>query len=92
MNNMPISGSDGDNNATTIVGGLVIALAIIAVALRFYTRISMKAGLRLDDWLVFLAVVLTMLMAFFVILGKIQHRLREASEKVKSLLNITRRG
>ena len=45
------------------VGGVVIGLAVICVALRFYTRIFTKAGLWWDDWMVFVAVVATLMTA-----------------------------
>ncbi|KAI0531613.1 hypothetical protein GGR58DRAFT_493084 [Xylaria digitata] len=55
------SGSDGD--ATLGVSGLVITLAVMFVALRFYTRIFTRQGLRWDDWLILIAVITTLVTA-----------------------------
>ncbi|KAF2444506.1 hypothetical protein P171DRAFT_389310 [Karstenula rhodostoma CBS 690.94] len=50
----------GDSNATLAVSGLVIALAVVSVGLRFYTRIFTKSGLKADDWSIFSAVLFTL--------------------------------
>ncbi|KAI0859760.1 hypothetical protein F4860DRAFT_504426 [Xylaria cubensis] len=49
------SQSGSESEATLGVSGLVIALAVISVALRFYTRIFTRQGLELDDWLILVA-------------------------------------
>jgi hypothetical protein len=47
---------DGEDDAiSTAVGALVAALALIAVALRFYARHTTAAGIKWDDWLILLA-------------------------------------
>ncbi|RYP57256.1 hypothetical protein DL769_009602 [Monosporascus sp. CRB-8-3] len=43
--------------AATAASGVVIVLAVLSVALRFYTRLFTKAGLKWDDWLILLAVL-----------------------------------
>jgi len=53
------SATDKENTATTAVGALVIVLAVISVALRFYTRHFTKAGFGWDDWLILLALLAT---------------------------------
>jgi cation transporter-like permease len=50
-----------DTTSTTAVGALVIVLAVIFVALRFYARYSTKTGFGWDDWLILLALVATIL-------------------------------
>ncbi|XXG95567.1 hypothetical protein Hte_001832 [Hypoxylon texense] len=53
----------GNENATMGVSALAIALAVVSVALRFYTRVFTRAGLKADDWLILSAVVATLLTA-----------------------------
>ncbi|PQE06685.1 integral membrane protein [Rutstroemia sp. NJR-2017a BBW] len=50
-----------DTTSTTAVGALVIVLAVVFVALRFYARYSTKTGFGWDDWLILLALVATIL-------------------------------
>ncbi|KAI1203025.1 hypothetical protein F5X97DRAFT_342927 [Nemania serpens] len=61
------STSGGD--ATLGVSGLVIALAVISVALRFYTRSFTRQGLRWDDWLILAAVIATLATAALLLWG-----------------------
>lgn len=70
----------GESSATLAVSGLVIALALVSVALRFYVRIITKAGLWWDDQLVLAAVVFTLLTAVLLLWGKIKFPLSEAIE------------
>ncbi|KAL9096697.1 MAG: hypothetical protein Q9165_001185 [Trypethelium subeluteriae] len=58
---------DGQPTSTIALSGLVIALAILFVALRFYIRISTKAGLGWDDFLLLAAVASTILTAVLVL-------------------------
>ena len=61
---------DSDSDGATIpVGAVVIVLAILFVALRFYVRILTKAGLKWDDWLILFAVVLTVVTAAILVYG-----------------------
>ncbi|KAK3936346.1 hypothetical protein QBC46DRAFT_395292 [Diplogelasinospora grovesii] len=62
------SGGDG-GDATIGVSGAVIALAVVSVALRFYTRIFTRQGLKWDDWLIFVAVVATLATAVLLLWG-----------------------
>jgi hypothetical protein len=48
-------------------GGVVIPLAIIFVALRFYTRFITKAGLSWDDWLILVSVIFMAVTAIILI-------------------------
>ncbi|KAJ4290835.1 hypothetical protein N0V90_010030 [Kalmusia sp. IMI 367209] len=59
----------GESNATLAVSGLVIALAVVSVGLRFYTRIFTKSGLKSDDWLIFSAVLFTLATAAILLAG-----------------------
>ena len=77
MDNVPVSNGDIYGAATIVVSGIVFALAIIAVALRFYTRIVTKAGLGWDDWLVLAAVISVLLTGILVVWGKIDLQLPE---------------
>ncbi|MCJ1312447.1 hypothetical protein MMC25_006121 [Agyrium rufum] len=55
--------STGDQTAALTVGGFVVVLAIFTVVARFYARTLSKAGLGWDDWLILVAVVVTVLTA-----------------------------
>lgn len=68
MSNVTPSTDDG-GTATIAVGGVVIALALIFVVLRFYIRIISKAGLWWDDWLIAAAVVSTLATAALLLWG-----------------------
>ena len=71
MNDTLLSSSDTkEGTATFAVGGLVVALAILSVALRFYTRLITKAGLWWDDWFALAAVLAAVLTAVPLIWGK----------------------
>lgn len=59
----------GNEDATMAVSALVIVLAVLSVALRFYTRIFTRAGLGADDWLIMSAVVATLLTAALLLWG-----------------------
>lgn len=51
------------------VSAFVIVLAVISVVLRFYMRISTRASLGTDDWLILAAVVATLLAAALILWG-----------------------
>ena len=75
---------DSESGSTIAVEAFIIALAVVSVALRFYTRISSKAGLWWDDWMIFIAVVSTVITAVVLLIGKffmkcIRSRQRKAS-------------
>jgi hypothetical protein len=66
-----IDNSDiGDQNATLGISGFVIILAIVSVILRFYTRITTKTGLKLDDWMIMASMVTTVITAVLLLWGK----------------------
>ncbi|KAI1398179.1 hypothetical protein F4819DRAFT_502537 [Hypoxylon fuscum] len=72
-NSISGSGGDGDgasgHSVTWAVNGLVIVLAIVSVALRFYTRMFTRAGLQADDWLILGALVTALATAALVLWG-----------------------
>lgn len=49
--------TNGDENTTMGVSAPVVVLAVLSVALRVYTRIFTRAGLKADDWLIISAVI-----------------------------------
>lgn len=53
--------ANNNNNNTTAVGALVVVLAVVSVALRFYSRHSTGTGFGWDDWLILLALIATIL-------------------------------
>jgi hypothetical protein len=60
----------GEANATLAVSGLVIGLAVVFTALRIYTRIFTKTGVKLDDWFILLSVLATLATAALLLYGK----------------------
>lgn len=60
---------------TTIVGAIAIVLAVVATALRFYTRIHMRSGLWWDDWLALVAVLSAVAAGVCVLACKFVHLL-----------------
>jgi hypothetical protein len=60
---------NGDATVTTGVSGAVIGLAVVSVALRFYSRYYVKAALRWDDWLILISLVSTILTGVLVLWG-----------------------
>ena len=42
--------AEASSMTTTIVSAIAIVLAVVATALRFYTRIHKRSGLWWDDW------------------------------------------
>jgi heme/copper-type cytochrome/quinol oxidase subunit 4 len=65
-----------ESNATLAVSGLVIALAVVSVGLRFYTRIFTKSGLKADDWSILSAVLFTLATAAVTLVGTYHYDLR----------------
>lgn len=62
-------GSDDSQTATLAVSGLVFGLAIVTVALRFYTRKFTEAGLKYDNWFILASVILTLVTAVLLLWG-----------------------
>ena len=58
---------NGTPTSTIAISALVIALAIIFVALRFYVRISTKSGIGWDEILLLASVITTILTAILVL-------------------------
>ncbi|KAF2107987.1 hypothetical protein BDV96DRAFT_672450 [Lophiotrema nucula] len=56
-------------DSTLAVSGLVIGLAVVSCALRFYTRLFTKSGLASDDWLILAAVIATLATAAMLLWG-----------------------
>lgn len=67
----PVQSSSDSNEHTTAyaVNGLAITLAVISVALRFYTRLFTKSGLKVDDWLILVALITSLVTAVLVLIG-----------------------
>ena len=57
---MAATANNDNDTGTTAVGALVIVLALVSVALRFYARHYTAAGYGWDDWLILLAVIATL--------------------------------
>ncbi|KAF2972178.1 hypothetical protein GQX73_g1368 [Xylaria multiplex] len=51
---------DADTNTNTTVGAIIAVLAIVSVAARFYVRCNRKAGLKWDDWLILVSLLITL--------------------------------
>ncbi|KAI1763215.1 hypothetical protein GGR53DRAFT_372930 [Hypoxylon sp. FL1150] len=63
---------DGSTNGHAVtwgINGLVVVLAVVSTALRFYTRIFTRAGLKADDWLILGALVTALVTVALVIVG-----------------------
>ncbi|KAI0379472.1 hypothetical protein F5Y04DRAFT_282892 [Hypomontagnella monticulosa] len=61
--------SGGGHTVTYAINGLVVVLAVVSVALRFYTRIFTRAGLRADDWLILTSLVTALAIMVLVLIG-----------------------
>ena len=70
---MSSSSGDGSSTTTLAASGLLIGLAVITVAFRFYVRRSTKAGLKWDDWLTLAAVIITLVTAGLLVWGMFEH-------------------
>lgn len=62
--------ANAQETTVTIVGAIMIVLAVIAVILRFYTRHRMKAAFSWDDWMALAAVVPAVAAGVLVLVGK----------------------
>jgi len=58
-----------ESDATFAGSGVVIALAVVSVGLRFYTRIFTRSGLHSDDWLILAAVAFALATAAILLAG-----------------------
>ena len=63
--------SDSPNNsmATIVASAVVIGLATICVALRFYARVHTKAGVAWDDWCILIGLLTTLLSGALLLWG-----------------------
>ncbi|KAI0384248.1 hypothetical protein F5Y04DRAFT_238961 [Hypomontagnella monticulosa] len=61
--------SNTSGDATLAVDGVVIVLAVISVALRFYSRKITQSGFGADDWLILAAVITTLATAVLLLWG-----------------------
>ncbi|KAI1084186.1 hypothetical protein F5B20DRAFT_523998 [Whalleya microplaca] len=61
MSNPADTADGGDSIATTVVSCVVIGLAVIYIALRFYTRFYTTAGFSWNDWFILIALLSTIL-------------------------------
>lgn len=60
-----------NEDLTTAIGALVIALSIVAVVLRFYTRFTIiRTGFDWDDWFVLLALIFLVAAGVCVLIGR----------------------
>lgn len=65
--------NSGDEGQTAVVAviGVILALAITTVALRFYVRRLTKAGIWWDDWLILAALITALATVILLVWGKI---------------------
>lgn len=50
-----------ENSVTTVISCIGIGLAVISVALRFYIRLRIKAGIGWDDWWILIGLLMSCL-------------------------------
>ena len=53
--------SSPNSTATMVASGIVTGLAVVCVALRFYTRCLIKVGVSWDDWWILIALLILLL-------------------------------
>lgn len=63
------SDSSFDNMGATVISRIGIGLAAICVALRFYSRIRIKAGIGWDDWWILIGLLMTFLTGALLLWG-----------------------
>jgi nitrate reductase gamma subunit len=54
-----MSQSPESSKTTTASSAIFVVLALVSVALRFYTRTQVKASIAADDWWILVGLVLT---------------------------------
>lgn len=64
---------NSNTTSTTVVGALVIILAVVSVAARFWTRHFTRAGYGWDDHLILLALVATIVTDILVLVCSFPH-------------------
>lgn len=63
------SGGSNGHAVTWGINGLVVVLAVVSTALRFYTRVFTRAGLKADDWLILGALLTALVTVVLVLVG-----------------------
>lgn len=58
-----------NEDATTAAGATMVALSVIVVIFRFYTRLRLKSGLRWDDWFILISLVSLITAGVLVVVG-----------------------
>lgn len=64
--------SSADSTTTSVASGVVTGLAAICVALRFYVRIRLKAGVGWDDYMILIGLLLTLISGAVLLWGKLR--------------------
>lgn len=58
-----------NEDATTAAGATMVALSVIVVIFRFYTRLRLKSGLRWDDWFILISLISLITAGVLVVVG-----------------------
>ena len=64
-----MANSPDDSTATMVASGIVTGLATICVALRFFARLRIKAGIAWDDWFILIGLLTTLLSGSLLLWG-----------------------
>jgi hypothetical protein len=89
--------SPENSKATTAASAVVVSLAVISVALRFYARTLVKAGVASDDWWILVGLVLTFITGGLLLYGMLRRstcmlrNLIANSEQASSLIHMAER-
>ena len=89
--------SSESSKVTTAASTVVVGLAIISVALRFYTRMHFKAGVAADDWWILGGLLLTIVSGSLLLYGMLARaptislKLVANSNKAPSLIHMAER-
>lgn len=63
--------ANAQESTVTVVGAIMIVLAVLAVIFRFYTRYRLKSVLGWDDWMALVAVASGVAAGALVLAGKL---------------------
>lgn len=61
-----------NEDATTAAGATMVALSVIVVIFRFYTRLRLKSGLRWDDWFILISLISLITAGVLVVVGMLE--------------------
>ena len=61
--------SNYNEDVTTAIGALVAVLAVISVALRFYSRHATRTGIKWDDWMILVSLAAVIITDALVLAG-----------------------